>query len=281
MADNRSKLVRMFVRNIGCIGPDGFSAALDDVVHIVGRNNSGKSTLLRAYELAQGSEKFDLSRDRFAIAPEDQPSEVVLEIHIPEGIGNINEEWKEERDGLRILTSRWQWWPQHVGDGKLFPIRQTRRPGQDEEENEGFAEDGKAGGADNVFKSRLPQPVRIGSSGDPVEAEKALMKLVLEPVGTALSTAAADANTALAQAVAQLADGVTGIVQEQMPSSVKRSRKWSRASPACFPAFRSNWTYRHGATPECDAAVFVTGLLQQLRAKAAEHSWEDSFRLGD
>ena len=70
MADNRSKLVRMFVRNIGCIGPDGISAALDDVVCIVGRNNSGKSTLLRAYELAQGSEKFDWSRDRFAQAPD-------------------------------------------------------------------------------------------------------------------------------------------------------------------------------------------------------------------
>ncbi|HCQ64650.1 MAG TPA: hypothetical protein DIU07_05485 [Rhodobacteraceae bacterium] len=225
----------MFVRNIGCIGPDGFSAALDDVVHIVGRNNSGKSTLLRAYELAQGSEKFDLSRDRFAIAPEDQPSEVVLEIHIPEGIGNINEEWKEERDGLRILTSRWQWWPQHVGDGKLFPIRQTRRPGQDEEENEGFAEDGKAGGADNVFKSRLPQPVRIGSSGDPVEAEKALMKLVLEPVGTALWTAAADANTALAQAVAQLADGVTGIVQEQKAQFSEAVSEVEQGFTSVFP----------------------------------------------
>ncbi|WP_093163854.1 hypothetical protein [Aliiruegeria lutimaris] len=72
-----------------------------------------------------------MSRDRFAQAPDDQPSEVILQIHIPEGIGNISEEWKEERDDLRILTSRWQWWPQHVGDGKLFPIRQTHRPGQD------------------------------------------------------------------------------------------------------------------------------------------------------
>lgn len=215
MAENRSKLVRMFVRNIGCIGDEGVSVVLDDVVCIVGRNNSGKSTLLRAYELAQGSEKFDWSRDRCASAPEDEPSEVILDIHIPEGIGNIGEEWKEVRDGLRILTSRWQWRGKHAGDSKLFPVRQTRRPGQPKEANEGYAEDGKAGGADNVFKSRLPQPVRIGSRGDPAEAEKALMKLVLEPVGTALSNAAADANTALAQAVAQLTQGVTGIVQEQ------------------------------------------------------------------
>ena len=47
MSESRSKLVEMFVRNIGCIGPEGVSVALDDIVCIVGRNNSGKSTLLR------------------------------------------------------------------------------------------------------------------------------------------------------------------------------------------------------------------------------------------
>lgn len=215
MNESRSKLVEMFVRNIGCIGPEGVRVALDDVVCIVGRNNSGKSTLLRAYELAQGSEKFNWVRDRCAQAPEDQPSEVILQIHIPKGIGNIGEEWKEERNGLRILTSRWQWLPDNVIDGKVSPVRQTRKPDQAIEENDGYAEDGKAGGADNVFKSRLPQPVRIGSRGDPAEAEKALMKLVLEPVGTALSAAASDPNTALAKAMDQLTEGVTGIVQEE------------------------------------------------------------------
>jgi energy-coupling factor transporter ATP-binding protein EcfA2 len=139
MAENRSKLVRMFVRNIGCIGPDGISVAFDDVVCIVGRNNSGKSTLLRAYELAQGSEKFDWSRDRCAQAPEDQPSEVVLDIHIPAGIGNISEDWKEARDGLSIVTSRWQWRPEQVVDGKVSPIRQTRKPGEIKEEGDGYA----------------------------------------------------------------------------------------------------------------------------------------------
>ncbi|SDG47734.1 hypothetical protein SAMN04488117_1232 [Celeribacter baekdonensis] len=55
---------------------------------------------------------------------------MILEVHIPEGIGNIGEEWKEVRDGLRILTSRWQWREDHAGDNKLLPVRQTLRPGQ-------------------------------------------------------------------------------------------------------------------------------------------------------
>ncbi|UWQ35357.1 AAA family ATPase (plasmid) [Leisingera sp. M527] len=256
MVEKRSKLVRMFVRNIGCIGPDGVSVALDDVVCVVGRNNSGKSTLLRAYELAQGSEKFDWVRDRCAQAPEDQPSEVILEIHIPEGIGNIGEEWKEERGDLRILTSRWQWRPEQVEDGKVSPLRQTRKPSQAEEENGGYAEDGKAGGADNVFRSRLPQPVRIGSRGDPAEAEKALMKLVLEPVGTALSNAAADADSALSHAMTQLAEGVTGIVQEQESQFCEAVSQIEQGFTGVFPDLSVTLDVK-AAPPKFDAAKLI------------------------
>lgn len=39
--------------------------------------------------------------------------------------------------------------------------------------------------------------------------------------------------------------------------------------------------YADVAAPECDAAAFVTDLLDQLRKRAEEHGWEDSFRLGE
>lgn len=79
---NRSKLVRITVHNIGCIGNDGVEIELDNVACLVGKNNAGKSTVLRAYELAKGSAVFDLTKDRCQYAPEDQPSEVLLEVHI-------------------------------------------------------------------------------------------------------------------------------------------------------------------------------------------------------
>lgn len=69
----RSKLVRMTVRNIGCIGNEGVEVELDKVVCLVGKNNAGKSTVLRAYELAKGSEAFNASRDRCQHAPDDDP----------------------------------------------------------------------------------------------------------------------------------------------------------------------------------------------------------------
>lgn len=103
---NRSKLVRMTVRNIGCIGDGGVDVELDDIVCLVGRNNSGKSTILRAYELAKGSQSFSPSRDRCQFAPVEAPSEIQMEVHIPEGIGNVDPKWKTPKDGLLIVRSR-------------------------------------------------------------------------------------------------------------------------------------------------------------------------------
>lgn len=48
----RSKLLSIYVKNIGCIGPEGVQVKLDDILCLVGPNNSGKTTILRAYELA-------------------------------------------------------------------------------------------------------------------------------------------------------------------------------------------------------------------------------------
>jgi putative ATP-dependent endonuclease of OLD family len=49
---DRSRLIRMKVSNVGCVGPDGLTVALDNILCVVGPNNTGKSTILRAYELA-------------------------------------------------------------------------------------------------------------------------------------------------------------------------------------------------------------------------------------
>jgi len=97
-AANRSKLVKMTIQNIGCIGEEGLEIELDNIVCLVGKNNSGKSTVLRAYELAKGSVQFVSSRDRYQHAKDEQPSEIFLEVHIPEGIGNVDAKWKTEKD---------------------------------------------------------------------------------------------------------------------------------------------------------------------------------------
>lgn len=86
MADT-SRLVRMCIRNVGCIGPEGCQIALDNIVCLVGGNNCGKSTVLRAYELAIGTEAFDPERDLCKRAGE-TPASVEIWVHIPQGMAN-------------------------------------------------------------------------------------------------------------------------------------------------------------------------------------------------
>ena len=197
---NRSKLVRITVRNIGCIGNDGVEIELDNVVCLVGRNNAGKSTILRAYELAKGSAQFSESKDRCLYAPGDQPCEVQLQVHIPEGIGNVDAKWKTERDGLLIVRSRWQW-----AAPNFEKVRTTWDPTAGPDGLGDWAEDGKAGGADPVFGSRLPRPLRIGSLDDAAKTEEMLLTLALGPLVAGLEKERINPLSELSQAI----DGVT------------------------------------------------------------------------
>lgn len=196
---NRSKLVRMTVRNIGCIGNEGLDIDLDNIVCLVGKNNSGKSTILRAYELAKGSVAFVPSHDRYQYAEEKQPSEVLLEVHIPEGIGNVDARWKTEKAGLLIVKSRWQW-----TTPDFQRVRTTWDPKGGEDGTGDWAADGKAGGADPVFSSRLPRPLRIGSLDDAEKTEEMLLTLALTPLLTSLEKERTNAESELAKAIASV-----------------------------------------------------------------------------
>jgi len=107
MAD-RSKLIKMKITNIGCVGPEGFEIDLDNILCLVGANNTGKSTVLRAYELALRTEEFSPDRDLCKRA-NGESAAVGLSVHIPEGTANIAEKWKEPDNEYRLVRSRWQW----------------------------------------------------------------------------------------------------------------------------------------------------------------------------
>src|SRR5882672_10774734 len=99
----RSKLVSLKLRNLGCIGPEPLEVALDNIVCLVGRNNTGKSTVIRAYELAQGCKPLE-EHDRCQWIPEGDFTEIEMVVHIPDGIPSVAEKWKKtSEEGLRLL----------------------------------------------------------------------------------------------------------------------------------------------------------------------------------
>lgn len=167
---NRSRLIKMKVTNFGCFGPEGLEVALDEIVCLVGANNTGKSTVLRAYEAAVTTAT--LSPDDIYAKANDQPATVELWVHIPEDAENIDSKWKEQTDGLLLVRSKWTW-PQEGGK----PTRTTWDP-----QSSDYAEDGKAAGLDTVFNSRLPKPFRIASLAGPEEEHTKLLELILEPI---------------------------------------------------------------------------------------------------
>lgn len=60
----KPKLTKLIIRNYRCIGSTPVQIDLNDIVVLVGANNVGKSSILKAYELAmsQGSSKANLSK---------------------------------------------------------------------------------------------------------------------------------------------------------------------------------------------------------------------------
>jgi len=51
----RPRLTKLIIKNFRTIGSNAVTIDLDDIVVLVGANNAGKSSILRAYEVAMNS----------------------------------------------------------------------------------------------------------------------------------------------------------------------------------------------------------------------------------
>lgn len=219
----RSWLVRMGIKNLGCIGAEGLEIALDEIVCLVGRNNAGKSTVLRAYELAATAGGTLEAADRCAYA--NGPTEVELWVHIPAGTPNIADRWIEEKDGLRLLRSRWQW--QGVG---AKPERSTWDPTTNE-----YADEGNAAGADTVFTSRLPKPIRVGSLQNADLEHSQLLKLITQPIAKKLLDMQKADDSPLAAAIKQVVQEAEKPVAEFAETIERASNEIAGAYQGIFP----------------------------------------------
>lgn len=222
----RSKLVSLKLKNFGCIGDEGADIALDNIVCLVGRNNCGKSTILRAYECAQGSKPLS-GDDIYKHRQDGHLTEVELLVYIPEGTYNIDPKWKytDPQYGPMLVKSRWQW--AMAGEK---PIRQTWDP-----ETNDWSSEEKAGGADNVFNSRLPQPLRIDSLQDAHDEHEALLRLITEPVASELKMLQVDSQSALHQAIGKVVSEAIAPVERYQADIDDASDQLNRGFKGIFP----------------------------------------------
>jgi putative ATP-dependent endonuclease of OLD family len=167
------KMSRMTVRNFRGIGTKPVVVDLDSIVVLVGPNNTGKSSILRAYEVAMldGSKAGHLDKDDFpngVIDPENLP---IIELET-EVVGNPpGKKWIIDTNGKKIVRERWVW--AQPGQGK--------RQGWNTElpEGPGWDEKNVPWGFTNVANSRRPQPHAVRAFDAPEEQAKQINGLVL------------------------------------------------------------------------------------------------------
>jgi putative ATP-dependent endonuclease of OLD family len=172
-AIQKPRLIKLIVKNFRCIGTTPVSIDLNDIVVLVGANNVGKSSILKAYELAmsQGSNKGKLKIEDFPnnkIDPDNLPE---IELHTIVYDNSPGEKWITILpNDERLVKERWIW--ANEGDPK--------REGWDAEAN-AWSEQ-VPWGAPNVANSRRPEPHRVDAFDPPEEQATAIKDLLMKAV---------------------------------------------------------------------------------------------------
>lgn len=168
----KPRLTKLIIKNYRCIGGRPVEIDLDDIVILVGPNNVGKSSILKAYELAmsQGSNKALLQLDDFPHGRIDQDELPEIELHTIVYDNTVGEKWIDESNGEKLVRERWVW--HEVGSPK--------RSGWDTTLNEGSGgwSENVPWGAPNVANSKRPEPHRIDAFASPDEQANEIQKLL-------------------------------------------------------------------------------------------------------
>lgn len=259
----RSKLVRMHIVNVGCIGPEGLTVELDNIVCFVGANNCGKSTILRAYELAVGTKSFSPERDLCHRA-DGKPASVELWVHIPPEVPNIAARWKTIEDGLHLVQSRWEW----NSANEWEKVRQTWDP-----EKKEYGED-KASGLDTVFSSRLPKPFRIGALDDPDEEHKKLLTLVLQPIIKKLEENLEDKESDVSVALQSFLASAKVPVEEEKKKIIEIQKDLNRSHNKIFPDLAINFDIGLGEIELDPADLLLRNSQLKFDEWASKVQWQ-------
>ncbi|MET3129067.1 putative ATP-dependent endonuclease of OLD family [Arcicella rosea] len=167
----KPRLTKLIIRNYRCIGSTPVEIDLNDIVVLVGANNVGKSSILKAYELAmsQGSSKADLKLEDFPNNEIDNDNLPEIELHTIVYDNSPGEKWIQTLpNGEMLVKERWIW----NGEGK------PKREGWDAEA--GSWSVNVPWGAPNVANSRRPEPHRVDAFASPEDQAKAIRDLLMQ-----------------------------------------------------------------------------------------------------
>jgi putative ATP-dependent endonuclease of OLD family len=174
------RISNLVIRNFGCIGPGGVSVDIDKIVILIGANNTGKSTILRAFEVVTDCLK--LEQDDFfnrQIIPGSLPEIELTSVATDEN--KPGQEWCDATaEGTYIVKEKWSWAgagvdPKRVG----FNVQLRRWAQQGDPELMPW-------GSNNVAKARRPKPHRVNTFDDADNQSRAVISLLRTLLETSL-----------------------------------------------------------------------------------------------
>ena len=168
----RPRLHKLIIKNFRSIGNTPLEIELDDIVVLVGPNNAGKSSILRAYEtvMLQGSKEGKLTINDFPngiVDPKKLPEIELQTIVYDQAPGT---RWiQKTKDGEFLVRELWVW---------DSPSKDPVRKGFDVTKQDWDTQ--VPWGAPNVANSRRPRPHRIDAFASPDVQTKEITKLITD-----------------------------------------------------------------------------------------------------
>jgi len=232
----RPRLHKLMVSNFRCIGPTPVEIELDDIVVLVGPNNAGKSSILRAYEVVMlhGSNEGQLTLDDFPQGKVDEqnlPTVELVTVVFEKTAPGDRWVWTDPQSGEMFVREKWIW--NQPGPPK--------KVGWEVASNDWHVSEGPWG-APNVAQAYRALPHRVGAFQKPEEQAVAVVNLLSKAISERakeLSKKKADAGgggpteyeqlldtirklrraiaTEAATAVADVKDGLTKMIGEVFP----------------------------------------------------------------
>ncbi|WP_029653177.1 ATP-dependent nuclease [Marinobacter daepoensis] len=211
------KIEKLTIKNFGCIGSEGVSVDIDRIVVLVGANNAGKSTILRAFEVVTDCLKLEQDDFHNRQVKNDSFPEIEL-ISVATTETKPGDEWcKSREDGTFTVKEKWTWEGINV---------EPKRVGYNYEIGR-FAQEGDKEtmpwGANNKAKSKRPKPHRVSTFDDPevqARAIKSLLKSLLDEEIKSFKESEDDEKTSYQKIVSSL-EKLRGDTKDRQADSVR------------------------------------------------------------